>query len=417
MKTKLKSNVVRIACAALVIACGNAGAVAQEPVSPSSSAIKKPAPVATKPPVRKFIAEDLPTAKVPHKITMLTLDGKPADWRTLDFATLPVVGGEHAVVSAPDAEWGFRLHNYLIHHDGRYWCMWSHGPKVEDWPTQHVRYAVSDDGLKWSEARPIMQPPADPYAFIARGFWLRDGELLALAARYKGHGAFGVDKELTLEAYVWDKSADAWKHKGRVYDNAINNFAPQKLSSGPWMTTRRDARFNCTMLVGGVKALDDWKAFPVSGYRNPETKFAPDEPIFWEQPDGRLVAAFRDNGGSMRLFQATSNDQGRTWTKPELTNYPNATSKVYSLRLAGDGPLVLIGNANPKIGRREMYVGLSDDGLTFTRLVRLDIPSPRATTFQYPHAIEHDGHLLIAFSNKKTRIEVLKVPVDRSKVQ
>ncbi|MBL9089759.1 MAG: hypothetical protein JNL96_00945, partial [Planctomycetaceae bacterium] len=129
MKTKLKTNVVRIAFAALVIACGNAGAVAQEPVPPSSSAIKKPAPVATKPAVRKFIAEDLPSAKVPHKITMLTLGGKPVDWRTLDFATLPVVGGEHAVVSAPDAEWGFRLHNYLIHHDGRYWCMWSHGPK------------------------------------------------------------------------------------------------------------------------------------------------------------------------------------------------------------------------------------------------------------------------------------------------
>ncbi|MBL9080373.1 MAG: hypothetical protein JNK76_01115, partial [Planctomycetales bacterium] len=129
MSTEMKSNVMSVVYFALVFACGDAGAVAQEPVPPARSTLGKPTPVATKPAVRKFVAEDLPTAKVPHKITMLTLDGKPADWRTLDFATLPVVGGEHAVVSAPDAEWGFRLHNYLIHHDGRYWCMWSHGPK------------------------------------------------------------------------------------------------------------------------------------------------------------------------------------------------------------------------------------------------------------------------------------------------
>ena len=44
-------------------------------------------------------------------------------------------------------------------------------------------------------------------------------------------------------------------------------------------------------------------------------------------------------------------------------------------------------------------------------MARLDIPSPRATTFQYPHVIEHEGSLLIAFSNKKNVTEVLKVPL------
>ena len=44
-------------------------------------------------------------------------------------------------------------------------------------------------------------------------------------------------------------------------------------------------------------------------------------------------------------------------------------------------------------------------------LAKLEIPSAKATTFQYPHAIEHDGHLLIVFSQKKERSEVLKVPL------
>jgi hypothetical protein len=71
----------------------------------------------------------------------------------------------------------------------------------------------------------------------------------------------------------------------------------------------------------------------------------------------------------------------------------------------------MIGNANPKWGRRENYQSLSDDGLTFTRMARLMIPSAKATTFQYPHAIEHDGHLLIAVSQKKLQTEVFKVPM------
>jgi hypothetical protein len=45
-------------------------------------------------------------------------------------------------------------------------------------------------------------------------------------------------------------------------------------------------------------------------------------------------------------------------------------------------------------------------------MAKLDIPSPKATTFQYPHAIEHEGHLFIAFSNKKNITELLKVSLD-----
>ena len=157
----------------------------------------------------------------------------------------------------------FQLHNYLTHHDGKYWCLFSHGPVVEDVPTQFISYATSDDGLKWSEAKPVMPAPKEPYAYIARGLWLRDGELLALAAHFRDKGAFGVNKELKLVAYAWDKAAGEWKFQAKLFDDAINNFAPQKLQNGEWLMTRRDARFNVYMLAGGVKALDDWQSFPV----------------------------------------------------------------------------------------------------------------------------------------------------------
>jgi hypothetical protein len=344
---------------------------------------------------------------------MLNLPGTDGDPEKIDYAGLPLLRGTHAVVCPANEQWKFQLHNYLLHHDGKYWCMWSYGPVVEDMPTQYVAYATSDDGLKWSEPKSISGPPVEGRAYIARDFWTRDGELLALAASYKGKGAFGVDKDLKLVAFAWDRASSEWKPKGLVFENAINNFMPQRLSSGEWMMTRRDARFNVSMLAGGVKALDDWRVLPVVDRLASikSTGLAPDEPVWWELPDKRVVGALRDNGGSSRLFRTISSDFGKTWSTPEKTNYPNSSSKLFPL-LTSRGYRVMISNANPKLGRRELHLAVSEDGLTFTRMARLDIPMSRPSTLQYPHAIERDGHLFIAFSRNKNVTELIKVSLD-----
>ncbi len=343
---------------------------------------------------------------------LLMLPGTDGDPGRIDHTSLPVLQGTAAIVCPFDEQWKLQLHNYLLHHDGKFWCMWSHGPVVEDVPTQHVSYATSEDGLKWSAPKSITGPPAAGRAYIARSFWVRDGELLALVASYKGKGAFGVDKDLRLVAYAWDKTAAVWKSKGRVFEDAINNFTPQRLSSSDWMMTRRDAGFNVSMLVGGVKSLDDWRVFPVVE-RKSIAGFSPDEPVWWQQPDHTIIGLIRDNGGSSRLYRTVSTDLGQTWSTPMKTNYPNSTSKVFSL-LTSRGYRVLISNANPAVGRRELHLAVSEDGVTFVRMARLGIPSDKPSTLQYPHAIEHDGHLFIAFSRNKNITEVLKVPLDEA---
>jgi hypothetical protein len=382
-----------------------------------------------------FVAASLLAAE---PAIVLNLPASGSDPEKIDYEKLPTITGTHAVISpaslaegvSPEEKFDlhnlrFELHNYLAHHDGRFWCIWSDGPPIEDEPTQEVRFATSEDGIHWSPSQSVTGTPKAPYAFIARGLWVREGKLLALAAHFKGKGAFGADKELELRAYAWDKAAQSWKFEKKLYDNAINNFPPQKLPSGDWILTRRDSRFNVSMLIGGRKALDDWRSFPVVGL-NEVPGFRPDEPIFWPLSDGTLFALYRDNSGSRRLFHSTSNDEGRTWSRPVPTNFPNATSKIFSLQTSR-GYRVLISNANPKVGRRELHLSISEDGRTFTRMARLDVPSPAAPpglesiwhkfrsgvgSLQYPHAIEHDGRLLIAFSRNKKQTELLRVPLD-----
>ena len=77
---------------------------------------------------------------------------------------------------------------------------------------------------------------------------------------------------------------------------------------------------------------------------------------------------------------------------------------------------MLISSANPK-GRNPLCLATSDDGITFTRLARLPDngqprPNGRLSTLQYPHAMEHDNHLLICYSRQKTAIEVIKISLD-----
>ena len=376
--------------------------------------------------------------KTTPPVTVLNLPGSGTDPAAIDYQSLPVLKGEHAIIN-PAAlgpyprksdkidlrDLRLNLHNYLIYHDGKFWCIWSDGPRIEDEPTQEIKYATSVDGLHWSPAKSVTGTPKQPHAFIARGLWFRDGQLLTLAAKYQGHGAFGPPdkKHLELVAYRWEPKQDQWVYEGQLYDNAINNFPPQKLPSDNWILTRRDSRFNVSVLIGGVKALDDWQSFPVVGVKQ-VSGFRPDEPIFWVLPDNSLYALFRDNGKSQRLFFSTSQDEGRTWDTPVLSNFPNAKSKLFSLATS-HGYRVLVLNANPQVNRRELHLVVSPDNKTFTRLAKLEIPSPAElppavaslkkkfsagiASLQYPHVIEQDGSLYIALSRNKLQTEVFRV--------
>jgi hypothetical protein len=366
-----------------------------------------------------------PAAKNQDSV-MLTGPWVPENSQRIDFDKLPRVPSQHAVISNVRAEGsspreldhkagGVNQHNYLAHHDGKFWAMWSDGPGIEDRAGQRVKFATSADGLKWSTPAYLTPVPRDStpdsphynrrsrqgFRYIARGFWKRDGDLLALAALDEAAGFFG--ESLELHAFRWNESNHAWGHAGLVFKDAINNFPPIKLRTGDWMMSRRThdyAKTGVHFLVGGVKALDQWESFPVLGSGS---ILKAEEPDWWVLPDQKLHALFRDNNGSGFLYRAISTDDGRTWSPPTKTNFPDATSKISGLRLK-DGRYVLVSNPRPR-KRDPLTLSISEDGLVFTKMLYL----VGERWVDYPHVIEHDGNLFIAFAGGKQSAEVLKV--------
>jgi hypothetical protein len=335
----------------------------------------------------------------PGSQLMLNLPGYATDPARIDYDQLPILPGEHVTINAGDLTWKFRLHSYLAYFDGQFWCMWSHGPEIEDLPTQHVKFATSVDGLSWSDPLDII-PESERFHYIARGFWIRNGQLIALAARREP--ALSQD----LVGFLWESGKKSWNPLGRLYRDALTNYPPQKIPTGEWMVSRRDSFRAVSFLVGGLDSPSDWRDVPFSTYEGNEGSQL-EEPNWWVQPDGNLVALFRDNSDSYRLMRAFSTDDGATWSTPVRTNFPDATSKIYS-HLTSSGVRVLVSNPNPE-GRNPLCLSVSKDGLVFTGMAKLPIPG--TGTFQYPHIVEKDGFLWIVYSRNKADIEVIKVPL------
>lgn len=346
---------------------------------------------------------------------MLASDWLPADPHRIDFSKLPRVPSEHVVVNDVELEKGVNQHNYLARHGGKFWLMWSDGPGVEDRVGQRVKFATSEDGLIWNEPRFLTPEPPHSgvnsphygkrsdqgFRYISRGFWQRQNDLYALAALDEAAGFFGASLE--LHAFRVKLSDQTWEDVGVIAVDSINNFPPKQLSSGEWMMSRRSHDYKTTgvqFLIGGVLAIDQWESFPVFGTAS---ELSAEEPLWWQLPDGNLVALFRDNHRSRFIYRAFSSDQGRSWSPPVRTNFPDATSKMHGLRLL-DGRYVLVSNSNPS-KRDPLTIAISQDGMVFDKLGYL----AGGRQVDYPHVMEHDGRLLIAFSSNKRTVEVLSI--------
>lgn len=358
-------------------------------------------------------------ASDPASPLMLAGDWLPADPHQIDYDKLPRVVAEHAIISDVRDQAGQWVHQhaYLAYHAGRYWAMWSDGPGLpkpgatpeqhrnivpgHDRPDTRNSYSTSKDGLHWTEPADLTGPPRiENYGWIARGLWERDGELLALSSHFNAPGYAGPG--LSLEAFRWN--GERWVAHGTVLDDSMNNFPPKRLPTGEWMMTRRDHQRQVSVMIGGTKAFNDWRINPLAAY---DGNGRPEEPYWYILPDGKtIVGLIRDNGGSKFLLRTFSRDNGRTWSAIRKTNFPDATSKFFVHRTSR-GYYVMVSNSNPR-KRDPLTLAISEDGLVFTKLFWLI----GGRHIDYPHIIEQDGHLLVAFSGAKQTMEVMKVSLD-----
>ena len=310
----------------------------------------------------------------------------------------------------------FCHHPNLVRQGQRVFCMWSNGRIGEDEVGQRILYSTAQVGRldKWSAPRELARDPSSQGACVAAG-WVVNGP--TLIAYYTVTGGTNFDPRTALWAKV-STDGQKWSDPRRI----IPGFyiaGPVRMGDGSLLlagehvggarSDRRMAIFR-TQRPDGLGGWDAAKIAPrdlkVFGYT---------EPAPYVLSGGRVVCPFRNYSGS--LYASESGDDGRTWSVPMKTTFPDSLSRHASGRLP-DGQYFLINNSSAKrLDRSILTIALSRDGRVFDRAFVLK-NEPTTKRFegkhkldgwQYPHAMVVDKSLLVSYSVNKEDVRLARV--------
>lgn len=338
----------------------------------------------------------------------------PGDTVALGLPRLP--GAETISVFRPEGE---RYINNVVlsSFGGAYFCMWQESARDEDTPDSFVALSRSRDGKAWSVPEPLALPTDSTFA--SPGGWIQRGDSLCAVLneicspeRTRGGTAWYI---ATKDGRGWSRPEPLRMADGAPMDGILEQD-PMLLPDG---RTVGAAHFRPGTQVGPVwtddpSALRGWQR---GGF--PEGEGKPLEPSQYRTRRGGLVMFFRDQGSSFRKLYSVSEDGGRSWSAPALTNIPDSRSKQCAGTLP-DGRTFWVGNPTGSKSRRILVLAVSRDGYLFDKAWVLasadDLPPQRfagrykTLGYSYPKAVVADGMLWISFSVNKEEAALIRIP-------
>lgn len=328
-----------------------------------------------------------------------------------------VPGARRSVVYYGNAENGsYNHHNQIARFAGRYWFAWSNGFRNEEDAGQRVLIASSPDGRTWSDPDIVADvEPGSPWAHNCVAMHATDDMLyIVVMTEETEHDetVTGMRRINPDTAYVDLYGSSDGRHFEKVlsYGSEIKWIfeAPRLTAEGRLLcvcTTRN--RGPAILLWPGDDLLDQPEFITVP---EPEGASFPYGESTWYQLDsGRIMVFWRDEGASCRVYVNHSDDGGRTWSEPILSDIPDSMSRLYAGRLS-DGRYFLVNNAIPTLlDRRPLMLLLSDDGVEFNDVHMIN-DSPvemrrkgllKINGHQYPCCLVDGDLLLVAYDANK----------------
>lgn len=341
------------------------------------------------------------------------------------FPRLPIE--RHRVFTGVGKAGTYNHHAQLAKFQGRYYLAWSNSRLHEAFPGQRTMLSVSENARDWSEAREIAAGDAHQ-GLLRRTLGLYVDEVQMVVYTAATHATVEPDDagsrhfvQFRIDSHVSNDGTNWVANEGILKENFFFMEAPRKTRQGHLLAgaVRNGKPIAMLWEADNPAATPQLVDIPQS-----PAPFIPDGETSWYQlPSGRIVMWFRDEGYGLRLFVATSDDGGASWTEPMQTDFPDSTSRIRAGRLT-DGRYFLIGNSFSKLlDRQHLMITLSNNGTKFDRMYSLleDTTTQRAFGllklhgFQYPIALEDGNRLLIAYSVNKEDIEV--ATLDLSKLE
>ena len=334
--------------------------------------------------------------------------------QTLGLKQIP---GEHKVLyRASETGYKFCHHPQLVVFQDRCYAMWSNGIRDEDTPGQRILVCSSSDGQRWTEPRVLTDHDAGKGICVAAGFRVYRQQLIAY---YTVTGGTNFHPDTALYARLSNDGRE-WGPARRITKGFFIN-PPLQLSNGHLVIggehvgeQRSTARMRI-LVTEAADGLSGWQEAKITVKDLKVIGYA--EPNMYQRQDGTLVMPLRNYSGF--FYVATSSNQGRSWSTPVKTNFPDSTAR-FALGKLPDKTIYLINNPGPKqFDRHLLAISTSTDGKEFKRswIVRnkptkMRYPGKsKLDGWQYPHAIVWKSFLYVAYSINKEDVAVTRIPL------
>ncbi len=342
----------------------------------------------------------------------------------------------------------FNLHGYLTYYKGVLFACWDSQARDENTSGQHgvFRYST-DDGETWSDLKSLFPSLADnvpaseteqPNPFqTSQGFVKIADRLYVVTC---------VDKALNEKVYRYNEvsririgflAREVWADgtPGDIFWLSDTTPEPEPgypayPAGDPVLVAKINAYFKEPANL--LQLLFRPREHPDSDDDHRMTEPTPP----WRLDDGTWVRLYRDAGSihaknraeleaskSRRNYAAFSFDDGKTWTTPTWTSFPDSCARSNAGKLP-DGQVYVINNIltmpPSKGGRSMLAISLSRDGLNFDRMAVIQFVAPpqryqgkakRSNGFQYPHSIVVGEYLWVIYSVNKEDMEVARIPL------
>lgn len=232
----------------------------------------------------------------------------------------------------------------------------------------------SDGGRTWGQDRVLVSNEGKVTTFSTSLLRLANGEILMSYLTKDHHEDCSIFfRTSTDECRTWSPRRKFEMPPGYSGYTGMNNNRIIQLTSGRVLAAAWEGYAQGRAIIGFTLYSDDngqrWKKSTDVDIRtlDPSNKNGAQEPAVVELKDGRVMMIIRNDLGC--IARSYSDDQGETWSKPELIKELEAPLAPASIaRLPQTGDLLLVWNNNPK-ERRPLHSAISrDDGKTWENI-------------------------------------------------
>lgn len=383
------------------------------------------------------------------------LDRSPITNRWGKVKPQPLAVDTVTVFSAePGAQ--YNHHPQITAWRGRLYATWSSGLIHEDFPGQQMVMAVSEDGgNSWSNPTVVAGSAigGQPGVVTNAGIHTFEDTMVAYYSYYR----YDEQGMQLLEDYTDSRSplpeqldahtgmrisrdrGETWSEPAGRIDRLTANLCPQRLQNGRLLLPGHATFFTTDDPLG----LTGWErgslpGVPAGYTDSPNGLYAAAQAMklegvafceasCYQTADGvihmmlrTLIDADRISPNPYVLAVSESRDQGKSWSKPMLTQFSDCGSKCQFGTLP-DGRYFCISCPQPGSGRTPLVLALSEDGAVFDQqfIIGSDKEHPprypgrhKGGLYGYPTCAVSEDILYVIYSLEKEDIVVSRIRLE-----